>query len=111
MKIGYDTTLNKKYSDSPLFQTDIDYGKADRLGKRLERLEKRLEKKGIKKDKTGAYTGNAGYTGDTRLERRWRKTDRKAGAAAGYGTMAEAKSAAKLDKTLAKMGWNRKEIK
>jgi len=92
--------MNKKESYSPLKKT-----KADRLSKRLDRLEKRLEKSGIEK------SGNAGYTGDSRREMRYRKTDRKAGAAAGYGNMDEAKSTAKLDKTLAKKGYKRSPLK
>jgi len=90
---------------------DINYKKADRLNKRVDRLEKRLEKSGIKKAKGGSYTGNEGYVGDSRREIRVRKQDRKAGAAAGYGNMDEAKFTAKLDKTLAKKGYKRKEIK
>jgi hypothetical protein len=90
---------------------DINYKKADRLNKRVDRLDKRLKKSGVKKTKGGNYTGNPGYTGDSRREIRLRKQDRKAGAAAGYGNMDEAKSTAKLDKTLAKKGYKRKEIK
>ena len=90
---------------------DINYKKADRLNKRVERLDKRLKKDGVKKTKGGNYTGNPGYTGDSRREIRLRKQDRKAGAAAGYGNMDEAKSTAKLDKKLAKKGYKRKEIK
>ncbi len=86
---------------------DINYKKADRLNKRVGRLEKRLEKSGIKKAKGGSYTGNEGYVGDSRREIRVRKQDRKAGAAAGYGNMDEAKSTAKLDKKLAKKGFKR----
>ena len=85
--------------------------KADRLNKRVDRLDKRLKKDGVKKTKGGNYTGNDGYTGDSRREIRLRKQDRKAGAAAGYGNMDEAKSTAKLDKTLAKKGYKRKETK
>lgn len=90
---------------------DINYKKADRLNKRVDRLDKRLKKDGVKKTKSGNYTGNPGYTGDSRREIRLRKQDRKAGAAAGYGNMDEAKSTAKLDKTLAKKGYKRKETK
>lgn len=90
---------------------DINYKKADRLNKRVDRLDKRLKKYGVKKTKGGSYTGNEGYTGDSRREIRLRKQDRKAGAAAGYGNMDEAKSTAKLDKKLAKKGYKRKEIK
>ena len=90
---------------------DINYKKADRLNKRVNRLDKRLKKDGVKKTKSGNYTGNPGYTGDSRREIRLRKQDRKAGAAAGYGNMDEAKSTAKLDKKLAKKGYKRKEIK
>lgn len=90
---------------------DINYKKADRLNKRVDRLDKRLKKSGVKKTKGGSYTGSEGYTGDSRREIRLRKQDRKAGAAAGYGNMDEAKSTAKLDKTLAKKGYKRKEIK
>jgi len=90
---------------------DVNYKKADRLSKRVDRLDKKLEKSGVKKTKGGSYTGSEGYTGDSRREIRLRKQDRKAGAAAGYGNMDEAKSTAKLDKTLAKKGYKRKEIK
>lgn len=90
---------------------DINYKKADRLNKRVDRLDKRLKKAGVKKTEGGNYTGNPGYTGDSRREIRLRKQDRKAGAAAGYGNMDEAKSTAKLDKTLAKKGYKRKETK
>ncbi len=90
---------------------DINYKKADRLNKRVDRLDKKLKKSGVKKTEGGHYTGNPGYTGDSRREIRLRKQDRKAGAAAGYGNMDEAKSTAKLDKTLAKKGYKRKEIK
>jgi hypothetical protein len=79
--------------------------KSSRLSKRVDRLDKKLEKSGVKKTKDGNYTG------DSRREIRLRKQDRKAGAAAGYGNMDEAKSTAKLDKTLAKKGYKRKEIK
>lgn len=84
---------------------DINYKKADRLNKRVDRLDKKLKKAGVKKTEGGHYTGNPGYTGDSRREIRLRKQDRKAGAAAGYGNMDEAKSVAKLDKTLAKKGY------
>ncbi len=107
---GYPDTMNKKGGDSPLYQADINYKKSDRLNKRLDRLEGRLTKSGIKKEEGGAYTGNPGYTGDSRREIRYRKTDRKAGAAAGYGNMDEAKSTAKLDKTLAKKGYKRSPL-
>ena len=90
---------------------DINYKKADRLNKRVDRLDKKLKKSGVKKTEGGHYTGNAGYTGDSRREIRLRKQDRKAGAAAGYGNMDEAKSTAKLDKTLAKKGYKRIPIK
>tara|TARA_E500000081_G_scaffold51724_1_gene54823 strand:+ start:340 stop:867 length:528 start_codon:yes stop_codon:yes gene_type:complete len=90
---------------------DINYKKADRLNKRVDRLDKRLKKDGVKKTKGGNYTGNDGYTGDSRREIRLRKQERKAGAAAGYGNMDEAKSTAKLDKTLAKKGYKRIPIK
>ena len=90
---------------------DINYKKADRLNKRVDRLDKKLKKSGVKKTEGGHYTGNAGYTGDSRREIRLRKQDRKAGAAAGYGNMDEAKSVAKLDKTLAKKGYKRIPIK
>ena len=90
---------------------DINYKKADRLNKRVDRLDKRLKKDGVKKTKGGNYTGNDGYTGDSRREIRLRKQDRKAGAAAGYGNMDEAKSTAKLDKTLAKKGYKRTPVK
>jgi hypothetical protein len=86
---------------------DINYKKADRLNKRVDRLDKKLKKSGVKKTEGGHYTGNPGYTGDSRREIRLRKQDRKAGAAAGYGNMDEAKSTAKLDKTLAKKGYKR----
>ena len=79
--------------------------KSSRLSKRVDRLDNKLEKSGVKKTKDGNYTG------DSRREIRLRKQDRKAGAAAGYGNMDEAKSTAKLDKTLAKKGYKRKEIK
>ena len=75
--------------------------KSSRLSKRVDRLDKKLEKSGVKKTKDGNYTG------DSRREIRLRKQDRKAGAAAGYGNMDEAKSTAKLDKTLAKKGFKR----
>lgn len=90
---------------------DINNKKADRLSKRVDRLDSKLKKSGVKKTKGGSYTGSEGYTGDSRREIRLRKQDRKAGAAAGYGNMDEAKSTAKLDKTLAKKGYKRKEIK
>ncbi len=90
---------------------DINYKKADRLNKRVDRLDKRLKKSGVKKTKGGSYTGSEGYTGDSRREIRLRKQDRKAGAAAGYGNMDEAKSTAKLDKTLAKKGYKRTPVK
>ena len=90
---------------------DINYKKADRLNKRVDRLDKKLKKAGVKKTEGGHYTGNPGYTGDSRREIRLRKQDRKAGAAAGYGNMDEAKSVAKLDKTLAKKGYKRIPIK
>ena len=79
--------------------------KSSRLSKRVDRLDEKLEKSGVKKTKDGNYTG------DSRREIRLRKQDRKAGAAAGYGNMDEAKSTAKLDKTLAKKGYKIKEIK
>ena len=111
-----------KYAETPLNMItpvkarsrksgDINYKKADRLNKRVDRLDKRLKKDGVKKTKGGNYTGNDGYTGDSRREIRLRKQDRKAGAAAGYGNMDEAKSTAKLDKTLAKKGYKRIPIK
>jgi hypothetical protein len=84
---------------------DINYKKADRLSKRVDRLDKKLEKSSVKKTKGGNYTG------DSRREIRLRKQDRKAGAAAGYGNMDEAKSTAKLDKTLAKKGYKRTPVK
>jgi len=90
---------------------DINYKKADRLNKRVDRLDKKLKKSGVKKTEGGHYTGNPGYTGDSRREIRLRKQDRKAGAAAGYGNMDEAKSTAKLDKTLAKKGYKRTPVK
>jgi len=90
---------------------DVNYKKADRLSKRVDRLDKKLEKSGVKKTKGGSYTGSEGYTGDSRREIRLRKQDRKAGAAAGYGNMDEAKSTAKLDKTLAKKGYKRTPVK
>lgn len=90
---------------------DINYKKADRLNKRVDRLDKKLKKAGVKKTEGGHYTGNPGYTGDSRREIRLRKQDRKAGAAAGYGNMDEAKSTAKLDKTLAKKGYKRTPVK
>lgn len=82
---------------------DINYKKVDRLNKRVDRLDKRLKKDGVKKTEDG-------YTGDSRREIRLRKQERKAGAAAGYGNMDEAKSTAKLDKTLAKKGYKRTPI-
>ena len=90
---------------------DINYKKADRLNKRVDRLDKKLKKAGVKKTEGRNYTGNPGYTGDSRREIRLRKQDRKAGAAAGYGNMDEAKSTAKLDKTLAKKGYKRTPVK
>ena len=44
------------------------------------------------------------------VEKLDRKTARKAGAAAGYGSMKEAKATAKYDKSLAKAGYKYKNI-
>ncbi len=78
--------------------------KARRLGGRQNRLANRLIRSGYK-------TGESGdFEGDSRREIRYRKTARKAGAAAGYGSMKEAKATAKYDKSLAKAGYKYKNI-
>jgi len=73
--------------------------KARRLGRRENRLARKLIKSGYKTGESGTFEG------DTRREIRYRKTSRKAGAAAGYGNMAEAKATAKYDKALTKAGY------
>ena len=76
--------------------------KARRLSSRVNRLADRLIKTGYKIGSSGEFEG------DSRREVRFRKTSRKAGAAAGYGNYKEAKATARYDKSLMKAGYKRK---